>query len=265
MPRETVGKTFFVAFAVCVVFSVLVSSAAVYLRPVQELNKLLDKQRNILSAAGLIEEGGVIDKAFIDGAFAGIEARLVDLQTGEYVAGVDPATFDPREAARDPSRSVAIPTAEDLAGIKRRATQAAVYLVRDGDRVTKVILPIYGKGLWSTMYGFIALDARDVSTIRGLVFYEHGETPGLGGEVENPRWQALWNGKRAFGEGGDLRISIIKGQVDVSRPGAEYQVDGLSGATITSRGVHGTLHYWLSDGGFGPYIERLRARPASST
>lgn len=258
MPRETVGKTFFVAFAVCVVFSVLVSSAAVYLRPLQEQNKLLDKRRNILSAAGLLEEGRAIDEAF-----ANIEARIVDLGTGEYVSGVDAAEFDQREAVRDPSRSVAIPSAQDLAGIKRRATQAAVYLVRDGDRLAKVILPIYGKGLWSTMYGFVALDARDANTIRGLVFYECGETPGLGGEVENPRWQALWGGKKAFGEGGEVRISVIKGQVDTSRPGAEYQVDGLSGATITSRGVDGTLRYWLSEGAFGPYLERLRARAAS--
>jgi len=262
VPRETVGKTFFVAFAVCVVFSVLVSSAAVYLRPVQEQNKLLDKKRNILSAAGLLEEAKVIDKAFIDEAFANIKARIVDLETGEYASGVDPATFDQRQATRDPSRSVAIPAEQDGAGIKRRATQAAVYLVREGDRVTKVILPIYGKGLWSTMYGFVALDARDANTIRGLVFYEHGETPGLGGEVDNPRWQALWNGKKAFGESGEVRISIIKGQVDANRPGAEFQVDGLSGATITSRGVDGTLRYWLSDNGFGPYIRRLQLQSA---
>lgn len=257
MPKETVGKTFFVAFAVCVVFSVLVSSAAVYLRPIQEEQKLLDKKRNILSAAGLLSEG-----TSVDAAFASIEARIVDLQSGEYVTGVDPAQFDARQAVRDPDRSAAIPPAEDLAGIKRRAKQAAVYLVRDGDRVTKVILPIYGKGLWSTMYGFVALSAADVTTIRGLVFYEHGETPGLGGEVENPRWQALWNGKQAFGADGQVRISVIKGLVDTSRPGSEYKVDGLSGATITSRGVDGTLRYWLSDSAFGPYIQRLRNRAA---
>lgn len=258
MPKETVGKTLLVAFAVCVVFSVLVSSAAVYLRPVQEANKLLDKKRNILSAAGLAQEGRSVDELF-----ASIQSRMVDLATGEYVQGVDPEAFDERQAARDPASSMAIPGADDLAGIRRRAKLEAVYLVRKGDQVDKIILPIHGKGLWSTLYGFIALDARDASTIRGLVFYEHGETPGLGGEVENPRWQALWNGKRAFGPEGEVRIAVVKGQVDVSRPGAEYQVDGLSGATITSRGVHQMLHYWLSDNGFGPYLKRLRASGVS--
>ncbi len=257
MPKETVGKTFFVAFAVCVVFSVIVSSAAVVLRPLQEEQKILDKKRNILGAAGLLSEGVSIDEAF-----ASIEARVVDLETGEYVDSEDAATFDPRAAVRDPARSVAIPGAQDVAGIKRRAKRAAVYLVRDGDRVTKAILPIYGKGLWSTMYGFVALDARDANTVRGLVFYEHGETPGLGGEIENPQWQALWNGKKTFGASGEVRLTVIKGLVDTSRPGAEHQVDGLSGATITTRGVDGTVRYWLGDGGFGPYIGRLRTQGA---
>lgn len=258
MPKETVGKTFFVAFAVCVVFSVLVSGAAVYLRPVQELNKLLDKKRNILTAAGLYQPG-----ADIDALFGRIEARLVDLRTGAYVDGVDASTYDQRDAARDPQRSVEISAAVDRAGLKRRAAQAAVYLVRDGGRVTKVILPVHGKGLWSTMYGFIALDAGDVNTIRGLVFYEHGETPGLGGEVDNPAWQSLWDGKRAYGSDGEVRIALIKGQVDASRPGAVHQVDGLSGATITSRGVDGMLQYWLSQNGFGVYLNRLRSEGVS--
>ncbi|MFC1526820.1 Na(+)-translocating NADH-quinone reductase subunit C [Candidatus Latescibacterota bacterium] len=253
MPRETVGKTLFVAFAVCVFFSVLVSAAAVILRPVQEVQKVLDKKRNILSAAGLLEDGKSIDEQY-----ANIEARVIDLATGEYVAGVDAQAFDARQAARDPESSQAIPADRDRAGIKRRAKQACIYLVREGDAIDKVILPIYGKGLWSTLYGFIALDADDANTIRGLVYYEHGETPGLGGEVDNPRWQALWNAKRVFDAAGQLRISVVKGQVDPSRPGAQHQVDGLSGATITSRGIHDMLQYWLSADGFGPYINRLK-------
>ena len=110
----------------------------------------------------------------------------------------------------------------------------------------------------STLYGFIALDAKDMSTIRGLVFYEHAETPGLGGEVDNPNWKALWNGKMAFGASGDVRIEVIRGSVVAGRPGSEHQVDGLSGATITSRGVSGLLKYWLGPEGFGPYLDKMR-------
>ena len=257
MPRETVGKTLFVAFAVCVFFSVLVSSAAVYLRPLQEVNKLLDRKKNILVAAGLMAPGRSIDELYTS-----IEAKIIDLQTGEYVETIDPDTFDERAAARDPGRSVLIPADRDHAGIKRRAQHSPVYLVREAGKVQKVILPIYGKGLWSTMYGFLALDRGDLTTIRSLVYYEHGETPGLGGEVENPRWQSLWDGKRAFDAEGKVRITVIKGQVDPSRPRAQYEVDGLSGATLTARGVHDMLQYWLSADGYGPYLGRLKSHGA---
>lgn len=253
MARETVGKTFLVALSVCVVFSVLVSTAAVTLRPIQEINKLLDKKKNILLAAGLMEEGKSIDDLF-----AAIEAKVVDLASGEYTE-MDPEAYDQRKAVKDPSLSVAIARDADQAGIKRRAKYAPVYLVKKGDVLDRVILPVHGKGLWSTLYGFIALDAKDMSTIKGLVFYEHAETPGLGGEVDNPTWKALWNGKTVFGASGAVRIEVIRGSVVPGRPGSQYQVDGLSGATLTSRGVSGLLKYWLGREGFGPYLDKMRA------
>ena len=257
MPRETIGKTFLVAAALCVVCSVLVSAAAVVLRPTQGINKLLDKKHNILTAAGLIDESKSIDERFEN-----VEARVVDLATGEYV-DIDPDQYDQRTAARDPEQSISIPRKRDPAGIKRRAKLAAVYLVRSKGQIDKVILPVHGKGLWSTLYGFLALDVEDVNTIRGLVYYEHGETPGLGGEVDNPAWKALWNGKRAFDDEGNVAVEVVRGMVDGSRPAAVHQVDGLSGATITSRGVSNTLQYWLSDEGYGPFLTRLKAQGAS--
>lgn len=253
--RESVGKTFVVAALLCIVCSVLVSSAAVVLRPTQAVNKAMDKKRNILQAAGLYEEG--VD---IDAAFAAIEAKVVDLETGRYVDGIDAEAFDQKSAAKDPATSVQVPSGEDIASIKRKSKRAAVYLVRKGDEVRKIILPIHGMGLWSTLYGFVALDARDFNTIRGLVYYEHAETPGLGGEVDNPSWKALWNGKQAFGDDGDVRIEVIKGAVNPANPGSEYQVDGLSGATITARGVSNMLQYWLGENGFKPYLAELKAQ-----
>ena len=174
--------------------------------------------------------------------------------------GVDPETYDQRQAAKDPVQSVDIPAEKDLGGNKRRAELAPVYLVRQGGEVEKIILPVHGKGLWSTLYGFLALDAKDLSTIRALVFYEHAETPGLGGEVDNPNWRAQWNGKGAFDEKGSIRIEVIKGKVDPGRTEAKYQVDGISGASITTRGVKNMLRYWLGEDGFGPYLARLKAR-----
>ncbi len=254
MPKETASKTFLVAFLLCVVCSVLVSSAAVYLRPTQQVNKALDKKRNILLAAGLLQQ----DKS-IDEAYAAIESRVVNLATGDYV-DVEAVGYDQRRAAKDPAPSEAVPADKDVASIKRKARNASVYLVHKGDEVRKIILPVHGLGLWSTLYGFLALDARDLNTIKGLVYYEHAETPGLGGEVDNPAWKALWNGKQAFDEAGQIRIEVIKGKADPTRPQGKYQVDGLSGATITSRGVSNMLHYWLSDEGFGPYLAKLKTQ-----
>ena len=180
MPKETIGKTFFVAAALCVICSVLVSTAAVTLRPTQGVNKLLDKKRNILTAAGLFDESRPIDELFEN-----IDEKVVDLASGEYV-DIDPDEYDQRNAARDPDQSVAIPAKRDPAGIKRRAKFAAVYLVYRKGEVDKVILPVHGKGLWSTLYGFLAIDIEDVNTIRSLVYYEHGETPGPRGRGRQP-------------------------------------------------------------------------------
>ena len=253
MPKETAGKTFLVAFVLCVICSVLVSSAAVFLRPTQAINKALDKKKNIIMAAGLKVEGADVDELFKN-----IEPKIVDMATGQYVEDVDPNSYDQRRAAKDPTQSIAVPPDKDLGDIKRKANYASVYLVRKNEQVKKVILPVHGLGLWSTLYGFLALDGKDLNTIKGLVFYEHAETPGLGGEVDNPAWKALWNGKEAFDKDGNIRIEVIKGKVDPSRDGAKYQVDGLSGATITSRGVRSMLRYWLSAEGFGAYLTRLK-------
>lgn len=146
---------------------------------------------------------------------------------------------------------------EDIANIRNRPKYVFVYQVIENNKLQKVILPIYGYGLWSTLYGFVSLGS-DFQTIQGLTFYEHAETPGLGGEVDNPRWKGLWEGKKAYNESGDVAISVIKGAVDNNSPRAPYQVDGLSGATITTRGVHNMLQYWLSDRGYGQLIETLK-------
>jgi len=254
--NETIGKTLLVAVILCLVCSLVVSTAAVTLRPLQTANKVLDMKRNILLAAGLLEEG--VD---VDFAFEQVQPRLVDLATGAYVEDADPARHDPRAAARDPDLSVAIPPHEDLAGIRRRARYATVYLVEYSGGLRSVILPVYGAGLYSTLYGFIAL-AGDGNRVQGVRFYEHGETPGLGGEIDNPRWLAKWTGKQLADAKGQLRISVVKGGVAPDSPEARYQVDAISGATITSRGVSNLMRYWLGEQGFGPFLAKFRSQGA---
>lgn len=257
MKRDTVVGTFTVAALLCVVCSLLVSGAAVGLRPLQTRNRELEKKRNILEAAGIASGR---DAAAVNEVFQRIETRVVDLETGQDVGPetIDPATYDPVAAARDPALSIAIPEDKDLASIKRREKYSLVYLVKsDSDEVEQIVLPVRGMGLWGTMYGFVAI-ASDLRTIRGLTFYEHSETPGLGGEVDNPNWKEKWKGKLLFDDGGDVSVQVSKGTVDQDSPQSKYQVDGLSGATITSRGVTNLLRYWFGDHGFGPYLNELR-------
>ena len=258
LPNDSKKKTIVVALATCLVCSVLVSVAAVALKPMQEANKAFDKKRNILQIAGLMVEGKSVDELFEQ-----IETRVVDVETGEYADDIDAANYDQRKASNDPDQNVLIDSSDDIAGIKRRAKYASVYLVKDGDAVKSYILPIKGYGLWSTLYGFIALEA-DAKTVVGLGYYEHAETPGLGGEVDNPGWKAKWIGKQVYGPENQVLIDVVKGAVDPASKTAMYEVDGLSGATLTSVGVENMLHYWLGEQGFTTYLNKVRATGGES-
>lgn len=255
MGNDSISKTFGVALALCFVCAVVVASAAVILRPTQEINKLLDLKTNILASAGLLQEGISIETQFEQ-----ISTRVVDLDTGRFTDAVDAASYDQRKASKDPAMSVALDPKRDPAKIKRRANYATVYLVEGEQGIEKIILPVKGYGLWSTLYGFLALEA-DLQTVAGIGFYEHTETPGLGGEVDNPKWKEGWIGKQAYNQG-ELVITVLKGKADMSRAGSESQIDGLAGATLTTRGVDNLVRYWLGDEGFRPLINYLKAGEA---
>ena len=224
--QDTIQKTLIVALLLCFFCSVIVSTAAVLLRPMQDVNKDQDRKKNILLAAGLYQEG--ID---IDEQFSVIKARLVDLDTGTFSLESDISSFDQRKSAKDPNLSMALTSDQDQAKISRRENQALVYIVESKGEFDKIILPVHGYGLWSTLYGFVALES-DLNTIAGLGFYEHGETPGLGGEVDNPRWKALWPEKQVYKEG-RVAIQLVKGVVDPGSIDSSYQVDGLSAVSYT--------------------------------
>lgn len=253
--RSSVQYTLVFAFIVCVVCAVLVSTSAVTLRDRQQANAELDRRKNVLLAAGQMSPGEALDRAELERRFTAFEVVAIDLETGEVSEAVDLSTYDPQRALADPSASRAV--ARNAAQITRVPDVALVYQKRDdAGRLELVVLPIEGKGLWSTMYGFLALGA-DLSTVRGLTYYQHGETPGLGGEVDNPRWKALWSGRQVFGPEGDVRLEVIRGNAGPPETDP-YRVDGLAGSTITSRGVSAMIEFWLGPEGYGPYLERLR-------
>jgi Na+-transporting NADH:ubiquinone oxidoreductase subunit C len=265
--RDSMTNTFVVTLVLCIGCSLLVSTAAVALKKTQGENKLLDRQRKIIEVAGLAKETPLDAKSvremFTDGT---IEPRVVDLQTGEYVedTAIANPSFDERKAAKDAAMNTKINSSFQT-GLVMREKYTWVYLVKDKQgKLEQVVLPIYGKGLWSTMYGFVALD-DDLKTINGLTYYEHGETPGLGGEVENPKWKQQWKGKQVWrGEPSDANLAIGVAKASPTADSLPYMVDGLSGATITSRGVDGMIKYWFSSDAFANYLEKLASQKGLS-
>ena len=254
LSNDSLEKTIAVALSLCFVCAILVSLAAVALRPLQIENKAMDMKKNILDVAGLLQEGTDIHTAFAEQ----IEAKLVDVATGDYVDG-DIEAYDQRKAAKDPAQNVVLSRAQDIASIKKRAKIAKVYLVKDSETIKSIILPVHGYGLWSTMYGFLALDA-DGQTVQSINFYDQGETPGLGAEIVNPNWRALWKGKKVYSEDGTVALGLIKGLVDNSKAGSEFQVDGLAGATLTSVGVTNLVKFWMSQEGFAAYLDKVKTK-----
>ena len=232
---------------VAVVCAVLVSLTAVSLRPLYLANLETERMARL---ATIVE---TLDRVADGMRLEDIEARVVKLEDGTYSDDIDPATYDARRAANDPGKSVDIPPQLDLAGIKRRADHAVVYLIRNSNnRIDALILPVRGVGYQSALYGYLAL-AADANEILALKFYEHGETPGLGSRIQDPDWEALWPGNHAFDESGKVSI-----RVGSSAGFAGDRIDGITGATRTTTGVDRLVQFWLGDFGFGPYLERIR-------
>lgn len=256
--RESLGKTFQVATFLCLICSLVVSAAAVTLKPLQQRNKVIEQQKNVLKVAGIIgpkdrPSGSEVREAFTEK----VELRILDFETDSFAENEEELIaekWDQRKATDDPEQSVEIP-ADAKAGIKRRENKSYVYLADSGDG-KRLILPVRGQGLWSTMYGYLALDETG-KKVTGITFYEHAETPGLGGEVDNQKWKDSWEGKVVI-EDQEVVLRVVKGSVNPNDPNSDHQIDGLSGATITSRGVENMIHYWLGEDAYGPFLEKYR-------
>ncbi|MCP4315261.1 MAG: Na(+)-translocating NADH-quinone reductase subunit C [Hyphomicrobiales bacterium] len=256
LPNDSPLKAIFVTLAVCFVASILVAGSAVLLKPLQEANKERERLARIDEIAALLPG---VEKALEIEESIRVEARVVDLATGRYVPSIDPANFDQRSAAKDPSLSVPIPPERDLAQIGRRANFAVVYLVLEQERLRAVIIPVRGRGFGSMLHGYLGLSG-DLRTAIGLSFYQHGETPGLGALIDDPEWRSMWQGKRVWAGAGDPGIGVAEGPVEPDSPEAEYLVEGLTGATWTSRGVTNLLRFWLGSDGFGPFLRNIPER-----
>jgi Na+-transporting NADH:ubiquinone oxidoreductase subunit C len=250
LPNTSRLKAVMVVLLVSVVCAVVVSVTAVTLRPLQLAN--LEKARQARMTT-LLESLPGIRKAGEGTDPPKIETVLIDLAKGSIVKGLDPLAYDQRAAAADRATSIAVPSDADVAGIRRRAPYAPVYLVRRQSELSLVVLPVRGAGYQSMLYGFLALKP-DLTTVAGLTFYEQAETPGLGDRITDPSWLSKWPGTKITDEAGGLRIAVVQGGAKHS-----YEVDGISGATRTGSGVANLLRFWLGDLGFGPFLKRLAA------
>ncbi len=258
-PKSNNAKTVSVALTLCLVCSVLVSAVAVGLKPAQVENARLDRNKNILVAAGMYDAESDTAQDVAE-RFKDFDVEIVDLSAGTYlddtqlvdVGIADRNEYDASQATKNQALSNDL-GANDPAGIGRVPKYAKVYVKNDdAGQPEMVVLPIQGYGLWGTIYGFLTLES-DMNTIKGISFYEHKETPGLGARIEEPEWRAKWSGIHSYDERGEVATGVTK----AGNP-KENWVDGISGATLTSRGVSNMIQFWLGDLGYKPYLDTLR-------
>ena len=253
--RESVTRTLGVATGVAVVCSLLVSLAVLWLRPIQLAYASIERNRAVAEAAGLIDRGAELDEREIVDRFLDLEIRIVDLDTGEFSDNVSPTTYDFRISMNDPDQTTPIPDELDIASLGRRPIYLPVYLLRDGEAIERIVLPIYGQGMWSTIHGFVSIRA-DFATIEGVSFYEHGETPGIGDRFLEPDWLAQWQGQRVYD---DSQRLVFRIGTDNASPAAADPIDAITGATITVSAIESLVRYWLGDDGFGPFLAAQRS------
>ncbi|MCC5879997.1 MAG: Na(+)-translocating NADH-quinone reductase subunit C [Idiomarina sp.] len=248
--NESTSKTFIVVVALCLVCSIIVSGAAVGLKDRQEANAALAMQRNVLAAAGIDRAGRDVVELYSER----VREYRLNLETYELRSAGDDDVADAADVEDQGEILRRLRGAEDVAGVREleRYTMFYVAMEEDGETVKSYVLPVRGAGLWGMMYALLALE-NDGQTILGLNFYDHAETPGLGGEIQNPRWLRNFEGKQAVDSDGNIEIRVVKN----ANP-ENNEVDALSGATITSNGVDRTFQFWLSDSAYGPFLQQLR-------
>jgi len=251
MNKDSALNIAFVGIGLCLLCSAIISLIAIQLRSVQNENVVKDMQKKIVSSAGLQLEYGSVENAMMN-----IKTIVVDLDQGKIV-DINPNSYELSKELREEGKYKFLSAENDIASIKKREKYSKVFIEYKDDKINTLILPVRGYGLWGILYGYLAIKS-DFNTVAGLEFYEHKETPGLGAEIDNPKWKALWKGKKIYEENGEVSLKVIKGNVLASSDNINYEVDGLSGATLTCNGVTNLIAYWMGSDGFLNFINNLR-------
>ena len=264
MRNDSPRKALLVVFLTAVICSSLVSAAVVMLRPIQLNNQLLDRSRHIMHLTGLLQDGETPGDEDMLELFGSLDTRLVEIDEGRFDDSIDPSSYDMRRAVNDPQLGTAIPTELDVASLGRRSRFSPVYMVWDGETLERVILPVQGAGMWSMLYGYIALES-DLNTIAGMTFYEQNETPGLGDQITHRHWLEKWEGRQVYDDEWKPAFGVAESAVEAGSDAARYQVDALTGATVTGSAVTALMHYWFGPHGYGAFLDRLREKPPVRT
>ena len=251
MNKDSALNIAFIGIGLCLLCSAIISLIAIQLRSVQNENVVKDMQKKIVSSAGLELEYGSVENAMMN-----IKTIVVDLDQGKIV-DINPNSYELSKELREDGKYKFLSAENDIASIKKREKYSKVFIEYKDDKINTLILPVRGYGLWGILYGYLAIKS-DFNTVAGLEFYEHKETPGLGAEIDNPKWKALWKGKKIYQENGEVSLKVIKGNVLASSDNINYEVDGLSGATLTCNGVTNLIAYWMGSDGFLNFINNLR-------
>ena len=246
LPNESRTKTVIVAFLVSAVCAVLVSSATVVLRPIQTANRAAEEQarigdlvRGIPGMSALLEESG-----------GTLSTVVIDLERGRAAQDITAETLD--AALTDQANWTVLDAGADLAGLGQRPNYAQIFLLRQGEDISLVLLPVAGQGYGGRIDAILAVNG-DMNTIAGIAITQHSETPGLGGRIEDRSWQQSFPGTTISDDSGAVRFSVARGDATT-----DYEVDGITGATRTGRGVTGMMRFWLGPNGYGPLLGAIQ-------
>ena len=171
----------------------------------------------------------------VEELFAEFQVRAIDLKTGEFVESVDVATYDPIIAGKDAGISKALSTDDDIATLRRLENTSLAYIKMENGVLDKLVIPVRGYGLWGTLYGYLALEGN-LQTISGLGFYQHKETPGLGGEVDNSKWKKSWQGVSLFAQG-EPSVRLVKQRSSPGSTEAAYEAVSYTHLTLPTKRI----------------------------
>ena len=245
-------KAFIVGLLTALICSVLVSGSVALLRPRQDRSRAEDRISNIVLAAGF-------EKSDVHTMFEDFKPVLITMVDGSYTAADNPEAWNDNFSLmlRDSQAVTPISKSDDIASLGVLPKQMLAYILYTDEKPSIAVFHIYGSGLWSVMQGYLAVHI-DTQTVAGIKFFEHGETPGLGGEIDNPLWQAKWQGKEIYDDDGKVVFTFSRTPVQPDSSEAAYSVDGLSGATLTTDGLKNVINFWMGPQGYQPFLNKIR-------